>query len=326
MEIMRGLEDRGIGFRSLTENIDTGSATYIRVVTNRKAAEDQGKVRLIIATACSVPTRKSLSSKRKEISDQHIADIVNLYLDNQRDETVQVFEPQAFGYRKITVDRPLRLNVDLAESEPGRFRSTSELDEYFLWMESTYGEDVAMRLKAMKAEVTEHVEETEGLALSPDKSAKAVKQANTGTLQPHATHVHTTTYDNGKEFAHHTEIADALDAEGYFAHPYHAWEPGLNENMNGLIRQYLPKGKSFDSLTQHDIRCIMDKLNNRPRKCLGYKNLESGILRDKPTSCTNKLNPGVFCEILYRFIRRVVNARKTRIDWRYLTTNHPFQK
>jgi len=109
------------------------------------------------------------------------------------------------------------------------------------------------------------------LALSPDKSAKAVKKAIIGALQPHAAHVHTITYDNGKEFAHHTEIADALDAKGYFAHPYHSWERGLNENMNGLIRQYLPKGKSFDSLTQDDIQCIMDKLNNRPRKCLGYK-------------------------------------------------------
>ena len=109
------------------------------------------------------------------------------------------------------------------------------------------------------------------LALSPDKSAKSVKEAMVEALQPLAAHVHTITYDNGKEFAHHVEIARTLEAKGYFAHPYHSWERGLNENMNGLIRQYLPKGKSFDSLTQDDIQFIMDKLNNRPRKCLGYK-------------------------------------------------------
>jgi len=63
------------------------------------------------------------------------------------------------------VDRPLRLDVDLAESEPGRFRNASELDEYFLWMETTFGVDVASRLKAVKAEVTEYVEEAEGLTL-----------------------------------------------------------------------------------------------------------------------------------------------------------------
>jgi transposase, IS30 family len=66
-------------------------------------------------------------------------------------------------------------------------------------------------------------------------------------------------------------ITLALDADGYFAHPYHSWERGLNENMNGLVRQYLPKGKSFDELTDQDVQHIMDKLNNRPRKCLGYK-------------------------------------------------------
>ena len=109
------------------------------------------------------------------------------------------------------------------------------------------------------------------LVLSPDKSAISVKKAIIGALRPLAAHVHTITYDNGKEFAHHTDIASALDAQGYFAHPYHSWERGLNENMNGLIRQYLPKGKSFDSLTQDDIQRIMDKLNNRPRKCLGYR-------------------------------------------------------
>ena len=98
-----------------------------------------------------------------------------------------------------------------------------------------------------------------------------MKEAFIGALQPHAAQVHTITYDNGKEFAHHGEIASALDADGFFAHPYHSWERGLNENMNGLIRQYLPKRTSFDELTHEDVRYIMDKLNNRPRKCLDYK-------------------------------------------------------
>lgn len=109
------------------------------------------------------------------------------------------------------------------------------------------------------------------LVRAANKSANAVKEALIDALKPHAAHVHTITYDNGKEFAHHAEIASVLDAKGYFAHPYHSWERGLNENMNGLIRQYLPKGKSFDDLTDEDVRHIMDKLNNRPRKCLGYK-------------------------------------------------------
>ena len=86
--------------------------------------------------------------------------------------------------------------------------------------------------------------------------------------------------DNGKEFAYHQTVAEGLDAQGYFAHPYHSWEYGLNENTNGLIRQYLPKGTDFRTLTFEKVRSIMDRLNNRPWKCLGFKTpnqLFSGI-------------------------------------------------
>ena len=109
------------------------------------------------------------------------------------------------------------------------------------------------------------------IALAPDKSAQSVKEAMLRLLTPLTERVHTVTYDNGKEFAYHLDVAECLNAKGYFAHPYHSWERGLNENTNGLIRQYLPKGISFDALTDQDIQCIMDKLNNRPRKCLGIK-------------------------------------------------------
>ena len=79
------------------------------------------------------------------------------------------------------------------------------------------------------------------------------------------------TSDNGKEFAQHETIADRLKARFYFAHPYASWERGLNENTNGLIRQYFPKRHDFTTITQDQIDRVMDKLNNRPRKCLGMK-------------------------------------------------------
>ena len=109
------------------------------------------------------------------------------------------------------------------------------------------------------------------IALAPNKTAEAVKAAILKGLQPLSAQVHTLTYDNGKEFAYHMEIAKVLKADGYFAHPYHSWERGLNENTNGLIRQYLSKGTDFNKLTDRQVLEIMDKLNNRPRKCLGYK-------------------------------------------------------
>ena len=86
-----------------------------------------------------------------------------------------------------------------------------------------------------------------------------------------ASQVETITFDNGKEFAYHTRIAEALDCKVYFARPYHSWERGANENMNGPIRQYFPKGTDFDQVTDEEIAEVERKLNMRPRKCLGYQ-------------------------------------------------------
>ena len=114
-----------------------------------------------------------------------------------------------------------------------------------------------------------------------NKTAEAVSAAITKAMTPHAAKVHTLTYDNGKEFASHQKISDGLEAQGYFAHPYHSWERGLNENTNGLIRQYLPKGQSFDDITDQDVQIIMDRLNNRPRKCLGFRTPNQVFLEAK---------------------------------------------
>jgi IS30 family transposase len=81
----------------------------------------------------------------------------------------------------------------------------------------------------------------------------------------------TLTRDNGKEFAGHIALSHALDCPIYFARPYHSWERGLHEHTNGLLRQYLPKGTSFDALTQSKLDKIVQKINNRPRKSLGYR-------------------------------------------------------
>lgn len=82
--------------------------------------------------------------------------------------------------------------------------------------------------------------------------------------------VKTITSDNGIQFAKHKLIAECLNTAFYFATPYHSWERGSNENLNGLIRQYIPRGTSFKKLTQTDIHEIEDRLNNRPRKRLKF--------------------------------------------------------
>jgi len=83
--------------------------------------------------------------------------------------------------------------------------------------------------------------------------------------------VKTITFDNGLEFAHHEKIGEGLEADIYFAHPYASWERGINENTNGLIRQYFPKGTDFTLVTDQQIQRVMDRLNNRPRKTRGCR-------------------------------------------------------
>ena len=103
------------------------------------------------------------------------------------------------------------------------------------------------------------------------KTSELVSQAIIEGLGPYAPRVKTLTYDNGKEFASHTQIDQALQSTGYFARPYTSWERGTNENFNGLLRQYVSKKRSMATVTEEEITMIENRLNNRPRKRLGFK-------------------------------------------------------
>ena len=103
------------------------------------------------------------------------------------------------------------------------------------------------------------------------RKANLVSAAVIDLLQPVADRSHTITGDNGKEFAEHERIAQELEVSFFFAHPYAAWERGANENMNGLVRQYIPKNRDLSSVTDEELVQIMNKLNHRPRKCLDFK-------------------------------------------------------
>jgi IS30 family transposase len=112
-----------------------------------------------------------------------------------------------------------------------------------------------------------------------DKSAATVTAATIALLEPYRDAVLTITADNGKEFAYHEQMTAALDAQVYFADPYSSWQRGLNENTNGLLRQYWPKNTDFRRVMSCDIDAVLQKLNNRPRKLLNYQ-LPSKIMQD----------------------------------------------
>ena len=105
----------------------------------------------------------------------------------------------------------------------------------------------------------------------PSKHAEVVTKALIEMITPVKNITHTITSDNGKEFAYHKQVSDALNTNFYFANPYHSWERGLNEHTNGLIRQYLPKKSTFTDVSKDQIIMIQNRLNHRPRKILNYK-------------------------------------------------------
>ena len=103
------------------------------------------------------------------------------------------------------------------------------------------------------------------------KDSSVVSAAIIEMLDDWSPFLHTITSDNGKEFARHKQVAQRANIDYYFAHPYHSWERGSNENLNGLVRQYLPKKTDFTQITDQYINQIQNKLNNRPRKRFNYE-------------------------------------------------------
>ena len=120
--------------------------------------------------------------------------------------------------------------------------------------------------------VTTHIEQQDQIhRFDQIKHAKPVRQSIVQGLIPYRNQIHTINYDNGLDFSQHQTIARNLSANIYFAHPYSSWEWALNENTNGLIRQYLPKLRPLNNVTQKEMNYIMDQLNHRTRKTLGFR-------------------------------------------------------
>ena len=107
-----------------------------------------------------------------------------------------------------------------------------------------------------------------------NKTAETITTAILRVMKTLKHWLKTFTADNGKEFAYHKKMTEALGVDVYFATPYHSWERGLNEHTNGLVRQYFPKKTRFDTLTQAQVSAVEKKLNSRPRKVLDFNTPE----------------------------------------------------
>lgn len=114
----------------------------------------------------------------------------------------------------------------------------------------------------------------------PDRTSKSFEKAfgimadsfPKGTFQ-------TATVDRGKEFACYERLESAHDLDVYFADPYSSWQRGTNENANGLLREFFPKGKDFAEVSVEELVHVLHLINNRPRKCLGWKTAHESFLK-----------------------------------------------
>lgn len=129
---------------------NTGISTYFWIVTNRKSPERRGKLQLVDAREYWVKMRKSLGNKRKEISAEQIEDITRLYTDFTEGEQVKIFPNEAFGYERITVERPLRLNWEVTNETIGQLAETKQWAK----LDETEQEDLDARLSALVSTTT----------------------------------------------------------------------------------------------------------------------------------------------------------------------------
>lgn len=121
----------------------------------------------------------------------------------------------------------------------------------------------------------------------PDRSASSVTPAIIKALKEYPSElIKTITFDRGKEFSGYEEIEAALNCNTYFCDPYCSWQKGTNENSNGLLREFYPKGMDLSNVQEDELKDVIDILNNRPRKCLDY-NTPSEVLNGASTNrCT----------------------------------------
>ncbi len=218
----------------------------------------------------------------QELSPQQVVDYLRRHSKvSLHHETVYqfIYADKAAGgelYRHLRVaSKPYRKRYGSYDSR-GRIKNRVDIDERpaVVGRRNRVGDwegDTVMGLRRQSALLTMVERKTlyTVIARLTGKRADLLAEAAIDSMRHLKDKIKTITLDNGLEFAGHEEIAKGLQADIYFAHPYCSWERGINENTNGLIRQYFPKGTDFTQVTDEEIMFVMNRLNNRPRATRG---------------------------------------------------------
>lgn len=187
-------------------------------------------------------------------------------LDKERGGTLYTYLPHHLKHRRrpVSAHIPIKDRVSIDE-RPAVVDAKTRFGDWE--MDTIIGKDGKGAIVTLVERTTKKLL----MAKSPKgKNAKAVAKLVVQLLKPYERHVRTITTDNGTEFAEHKYIAKMLHTKVFFAHPYSSWEKGLVENTNKLIRQYIPNGTDFSSLSDDYILFVQTELNLRPRKLLNF--------------------------------------------------------
>ena len=192
-----------------------------------------------------------------------------------------IYADKALGgvlWRHLRCQKKRRKRYGGGRSRRGQIIDRRSISERPAWIEERrqvghWGGDTLMGTRHRHA-IVSLVERKTGyavLAKVDRKTSDLVSSAIIRRLRSIHSLVKTITYDNGKEFAEHARIDHALGSTGYFADPFASWQRGSNENLNGLVRQYIPKKRPLSTVSDAELAFIENRLNNRPRKRLGFK-------------------------------------------------------
>ena len=195
-------------------------------------------------------------------------------LDRERGGRLYTYLPHHLKHRRrpVSARLPIRDRVSIDE-RPAVVDAKARFGDWE--MDTIVGKDGKGAIVTLVERTTKKML----MAKSPKgKNAKAIARLVVQMLRPFEHHVLSITTDNGTEFAEHKYIAKKLNTKVYFAHPYSSWEKGLIENTNKLVRQYIPNGTDFSSLSDDYILHVQTEINLRPRKLLNFSSPKQKFL------------------------------------------------
>lgn len=239
--------------------------------TTKKLVKDKRLRRSVINGLLGKRSPEQISGKRKRGGKDYVShETIYQYIYIERNDLVSLLRQKKGKYRRRNGTKAREKARELAKKtwitdRPEYINDRSQLGHW---------EGDTVRAKEKTIAIATHVERVSGYAMAAILEHATAKSMHETTVKlfkqiPKSKRL-SVTNDNGLEFSHFELTERELGLKHYFALPYHSWERGTNENFNGLLRQFFPKGSSFANITQKDVDKAVYNLNHRPRKRLNY--------------------------------------------------------